>query len=89
MGITERDTDEELWSMESKTARDTERVPLRKPINLIQETSIHTIQCLHFTAQSIGLKITNVSTFLSYTGRISAVFMHAYVCTSKAAILEE
>ena len=38
MGITERDTDEELWSMESKTARDTERVPLRKPINLIQET---------------------------------------------------
>ena len=24
--------------MESKTARDTERVPLRKPINLIQET---------------------------------------------------
>lgn len=75
--------------MEGKTARDTERVQLRKPKNLIQETSIHTLQCLHFTAQSIGLKITNVSMFVSYTGRISAVFMHAYVCTSKAVILEE
>lgn len=75
--------------MESKSARDTERVQLRKPINLIQETSIHTLQCLHFIAQSIGLKITNVSMFVSYTRRISAVFMHAYVCTSKAVILEE
>ena len=27
--------------------------------------------------------------FVSYTGRISAVFMREYVCTSKAVILEE